>query len=149
MEIDEELKEAGLRSEADLRNEKIGFKIREAQGQRIPYMLVIGDKEVENGTVSVRSRSKATWAPWRRRTSPGSFAKEIPDEKALKEAGKREKAVSRKILDAGRIAGMIVNKQKLFHFSPCGRRRPRSVGNAANVISDWASGWRMPSTLIF
>ena len=46
----------GYRVETDLRNEKIGFKIREAQEQKIPYMLVIGDKEQEEGTVSVRTR---------------------------------------------------------------------------------------------
>ena len=46
----------GVRAETDLRNEKIGFKIREAQMMKIPYMLVIGDKEAENGTVAVRSR---------------------------------------------------------------------------------------------
>jgi threonyl-tRNA synthetase len=46
---------AGLRAEVDLRMEKIGFKIREAQLQRIPVMLVIGDKEVEEGKVSVRT----------------------------------------------------------------------------------------------
>ena len=40
----------------DLRNEKIGFKIREAQMQKIPYMLVLGDKEVEQDLVAVRSR---------------------------------------------------------------------------------------------
>lgn len=51
-----ELEAAGLRVETDLRNEKIGFKIREAQMQKIPYMLIIGDKEVENGVVAVRSR---------------------------------------------------------------------------------------------
>ena len=51
-----ELEAAGLRVECDLRNEKIGFKIREAQMQKIPYMLIIGDKEAENGTVAVRSR---------------------------------------------------------------------------------------------
>ena len=39
-----------------MRNEKIGFKIREAQLQKVPYMLVIGDKEVEEGKVAVRSR---------------------------------------------------------------------------------------------
>ena len=55
-EIAEQLEKAGLRVETDLRNEKIGFKIREAQVQKIPYMLIIGDKEAENGTVSVRSR---------------------------------------------------------------------------------------------
>jgi threonyl-tRNA synthetase len=48
---------AGVKVETDLRNEKIGYKIREAQGQKIPYMLVIGDKEAEAGTVSVRTRS--------------------------------------------------------------------------------------------
>jgi len=48
--------ESGFRVETDLRNEKIGYKIREAQLQRVPYMLVIGDKEVETGTVSVRSK---------------------------------------------------------------------------------------------
>ncbi|MBO4562480.1 MAG: threonine--tRNA ligase [Clostridia bacterium] len=51
-----ELEAAGIRVETDLRNEKIGFKIREAQMQKIPYMLIIGDKEVENGVVAVRSR---------------------------------------------------------------------------------------------
>ena len=47
----------GLRAETDLRNEKIGFKVREAQMQKIPYMLVIGDREAEEGTVSVRTRN--------------------------------------------------------------------------------------------
>ena len=51
-----ELEAAGLRVEADLRNEKIGYKIREAQLQKTPYMLGVGDKEAETGTVSVRGR---------------------------------------------------------------------------------------------
>ncbi len=51
-----ELESKGLRVETDLRNEKIGFKIREAQVQKIPYMLIIGDKEVEDNVVAVRSR---------------------------------------------------------------------------------------------
>ncbi len=54
--INGELEKYGIRAECDLRNEKIGFKIREAQMQKIPYMLVIGDKELENGVVAVRSR---------------------------------------------------------------------------------------------
>ena len=49
---------ADIRSEIDLRSEKIGYKIREAQGQKIPYMLVVGQKEQADGTVSVRSRFK-------------------------------------------------------------------------------------------
>ena len=49
---------ADLRAEIDLRSEKIGYKIREAQGQKIPYMLVVGQKEQADGTVSVRSRFK-------------------------------------------------------------------------------------------
>ena len=52
----EQLDAAGIRAELDLRNEKIGFKIREAQVAKIPYMLVLGDKEVENGVAAVRSR---------------------------------------------------------------------------------------------
>ena len=51
-----ELEAYGIRVERDYRNEKIGFKIREAQVQKIPYMLVVGDKEVEEGVVAVRSR---------------------------------------------------------------------------------------------
>ncbi|CBK40180.1 Threonyl-tRNA synthetase [Nitrospira defluvii] len=53
------LKSHGFRVEADLRNEKIGFKIREAEKNKIPYMLVVGDKEVQSGMVAVRGRSGA------------------------------------------------------------------------------------------
>ena len=55
-DIASELDKLGLRVEVDHRNEKLGYKIREAQLQRIPYMLVVGDRDVENGVVSVRSR---------------------------------------------------------------------------------------------
>ena len=51
------LEKAGVRVESDLRNEKIGYKIREAQMQKIPYMLVLGDKERESGAVAVRTRT--------------------------------------------------------------------------------------------
>ena len=51
------LSAAGIRAEADQRSEKLGYKIREAQMQKIPYMLVVGDRDMENGTVSVRTRS--------------------------------------------------------------------------------------------
>ena len=51
------LDDRGFRVEADYRNEKIGYKIREAQMQKIPYMLVIGDKEAEDGSLSVRTRT--------------------------------------------------------------------------------------------
>lgn len=50
------LRKKGIRAEFDVRNEKIGYKIREAQLEKIPYMLIIGDKEKENGVVSVRNR---------------------------------------------------------------------------------------------
>jgi len=52
------MEDSGIRVQLDDRNEKIGYKIREAQLQRIPYMLVIGDKEVENKTLSVRKRGQ-------------------------------------------------------------------------------------------
>ncbi|MBR6793175.1 MAG: threonine--tRNA ligase [Clostridia bacterium] len=56
VEVYQKLRDAGLRVELDERNEKIGYKIREAQLQKIPYMVIIGEKEAEAGTVSVRSR---------------------------------------------------------------------------------------------
>ncbi len=55
-DIYEKLKKAGIRAEIDLRNEKIGYKIREAQLQKVPYMLVIGDKEMNDNKIAVRNR---------------------------------------------------------------------------------------------
>ena len=55
-QVMQRLEAAGIRAEFDDRNEKIGYKIREAQLEKVPYMLVVGDKEVQNRTVSVRSR---------------------------------------------------------------------------------------------
>jgi threonyl-tRNA synthetase len=51
-----QLSQAGIRAKADLRNEKIGFKIREHTLKRVPFMLVCGDKEVEAGEIAVRTR---------------------------------------------------------------------------------------------
>ena len=56
--VETALREKGLRAETDARNEKIGYKIREAQLEKVPYMLIVGDKEREEGTVSVRMREK-------------------------------------------------------------------------------------------
>jgi len=58
LEVCEVLKQEGIRVEADLRNEKIGFKVREARNQKIPYMLIIGDQEMESRTVAVRKRGQ-------------------------------------------------------------------------------------------
>ena len=55
-QVCEKLCALGVRAETDLRNEKIGYKIREAQMQKIPYMLVVGDREAEAGKVAVRTR---------------------------------------------------------------------------------------------
>ena len=57
-ELAEKMKGLGIRVEADLRNEKIGYKIREAQMEKVPYMLVVGEKEAEAGLVAVRRRDK-------------------------------------------------------------------------------------------
>lgn len=57
-QVKEKLEAVGMRVELDDRNEKVGYKIREARLQRVPYMLVMGDNEVQDGTVSVRSRDK-------------------------------------------------------------------------------------------
>ena len=56
-EIVDRLRDAGIRAESDYRSEKLGYKIREAQMQKIPYMLVVGDRDMENQTVSVRTRA--------------------------------------------------------------------------------------------
>lgn len=57
-EVAEKLQAAGIRAEVDLRNEKLGYKIREAQLEKIPYMLIVGEQEAANGTVSVRRRGE-------------------------------------------------------------------------------------------
>jgi threonyl-tRNA synthetase len=57
VEVAKALREKGFRAETDLRNEKIGFKIREHTLQRVPYLLVVGDREVESRQVAVRSRA--------------------------------------------------------------------------------------------
>jgi len=54
--IVKKLKESGFRAKVDLRNEKIGFKIREHTLKRVPYLLVVGDKEMENGEIAIRTR---------------------------------------------------------------------------------------------
>ena len=56
--VKEELQKHNLRVEVDSRSEKIGYKIREAQLSKVPYMLIVGDKEQESNTVGVRSRGE-------------------------------------------------------------------------------------------
>jgi len=70
------LRAAGVRVQKDFRNEKLGFKIREAQLQKIPYMLVIGDKEVESATVTPRFRDGSNLVPMK----PAEFADHINNE---------------------------------------------------------------------
>ena len=69
----DKMQSLGIRAETDDRNEKIGYKIREAQTDKVPYMLVVGDKEVEAGTVSVRSRKKGELGA----VNSGDFIKEL------------------------------------------------------------------------
>lgn len=57
-DVQDKLRAAGIRAEMDLRNEKIGYRIREAQLQKVPYMIVVGEKEAASGTVAVRSRKE-------------------------------------------------------------------------------------------
>ena len=63
VEMENSLLDQGFRAQTDLRNEKIGLKIREATLERVPYMLVIGDKEIESGKVSVRTRDAKELGP--------------------------------------------------------------------------------------
>lgn len=57
-QVAEQLQEAGIRVESDLRNEKLGYKIREAQLEKAPYMLVVGENEMQSGSVSIRKRGE-------------------------------------------------------------------------------------------
>lgn len=57
-EVEEKLRAGGVRAESDLRNEKLGYKIREAQLEKLPYMFVVGENEQTNGTVSIRKRGE-------------------------------------------------------------------------------------------
>jgi len=78
-ELYKQFSDADIRAEMDLRNEKIGYKIREAQLQKIPYMLVIGDKEVEQGLVAVRSRKNGDMGAMRPEDFMNMILKEIRD----------------------------------------------------------------------
>ena len=71
---------AGIRTEKDFRNEKLGFKVREAQMKKIPYMLVVGDKEMETGNVTVRLRDGRNLPPM----SPNELIDRIRDESEKK-----------------------------------------------------------------
>ena len=70
------LRKAGVRIEKDLRNEKLSYKIREAQMEKIPYMLIVGEKEKENGTVTVRMRDGKNLPPM----SVNDFAAKVLEE---------------------------------------------------------------------
>ena len=74
--IYQELRQSGIRIEKDFRNEKLNYKIREAQLAKIPYMLVIGDREAESNTVTVRERSGKNLPPM----SAEDFAEKIREE---------------------------------------------------------------------
>ena len=74
--VKEELEKVGARVEVDERNEKIGYKIREAQMEKLPYMLIVGEKEIEKGTVGVRSRRDGDIGE----TSLQEFVNKISDE---------------------------------------------------------------------
>lgn len=79
--LQKELEDAGLRVESDMRNEKIGYKIREAQLQKTPYMLVIGDKEVESGKISVRHRKEGDLGTMDVKDFIARAQKEVADKK--------------------------------------------------------------------
>jgi threonyl-tRNA synthetase len=72
-QVAERIRNAGIRVELDDRNEKVNLKIREAQLQKVPYMLVVGDREAQNGTVSVRNRKHGDQGP----KTPDEFLAEI------------------------------------------------------------------------
>jgi threonyl-tRNA synthetase len=71
-----QLRDAGIRVKKDLRNEKLSFKIREAQQEKIPYMLIIGDQEMADGTVTPRFRTGKNLAAM----IPEAFVKLVGEE---------------------------------------------------------------------
>lgn len=79
-EVEDRLRGLGIRTETDTRNEKIGFKIREAQMEKVPYMIVLGDKEVESGEVAVRSRKEGDLGVM----ALEAFARKVADEVGAK-----------------------------------------------------------------
>ena len=79
----DELNDMGFRAEVDERNEKIGKKIREAQLEKVPYMLVVGDRDMENGTVSPRHRSEGDLGAMSRQAFT-ALLREVVDSKAQK-----------------------------------------------------------------
>jgi len=85
-EVRDSLVSAGIRARLDERNEKLGYKIREAQGEKIPYMIVVGDREVAEGLVAPRKRSGEQLAP----LPVDSLIGQIKEEAALK--GEAERA---------------------------------------------------------
>ncbi len=74
-----QLRAAGVRIEKDLRNEKLNYKIREAQLMKVPYMLIVGEREKEDGTVTVRKRNGDNLPPM----SPEEFADLVREESAI------------------------------------------------------------------
>lgn len=79
LEVAEQFKAADLRVEADIRNEKIGYKIREARNERTPYMCIIGEREVEAGTVTVRSSKAGELGEMKPEELQEKLLKEIAD----------------------------------------------------------------------
>ena len=75
-QVQEQLAAAGIRVKADLRNEKLGFKIREAQLEKIPYMLVVGDREMQEGRLAPRDRTGKTLDPM----TPDEFIRFVQDD---------------------------------------------------------------------
>ncbi len=75
--VKSQLESAGIRAEVDFRTEKMGLKIREAEKQRIPYMLVIGDKEIENQSLALRKRKKGNIGVMSIQETIELFSKEI------------------------------------------------------------------------
>jgi threonyl-tRNA synthetase len=79
--IVEKLHQAEIRSEADLRNEKVGYKIREAEVNKIPYMLIVGDQEIENDQISVRQKGTGDLGKMKFEEFRQKISKEIENKK--------------------------------------------------------------------
>lgn len=81
LQVKEALREVGIRAEIDVRNEKLGYKIREAQLEKVPYMLVLGESERSEGTVAVRKRGEGDLGSLSLQEITDLISKEIQDKK--------------------------------------------------------------------
>ena len=104
------LREEGLRAEVDARGESVGRRIRDGELAKVPYLLVVGDREAEAGTASARAAGRATWARCRSRSWPSAW----PTRRGAHEGAPHQLGGVRNFLIIAAIAGIVLVWQEGF-----------------------------------